>query len=358
MNSVTAPSANRMILPIQYLRGIAAIMVVWYHSVEQVPGVSGFFSSGFGSSGVDLFFVISGFIMVATTMGHTPGPLEFIRRRIIRVVPLYWLLTLAMVALAMCMPGLFRTLIVAPVTLVESLLFIPHFSNSFPNMVWPLLVPGWTLNFEMFFYAVFAASLVLPMRLRLPALAVVFGILVGIGLTLGPFDSAAARVYFSPLLIEFVAGAAIATWSRRGGWMPGPWVSAVLLISGFVLLARRDSYPLGSFTQMIGATLMVIAALNPKYADWRCPPLRALGDSSYSLYLTHLFTLGLLRVVWARFVAPIESWTAAAVFLLAALASASVVGWLTFRLVETPMLQWLNARTSPRRTSPATASAR
>ena len=116
MNSAPASAANRLILPIQYLRGIAAIMVVWYHAVEQIPGVSSYFASGFGNSGVDLFFVISGFIMVTTTMGNAPGPLEFMRRRVVRVVPLYWLLTLAMVGLALCMPGLFRTLIVAPDT--------------------------------------------------------------------------------------------------------------------------------------------------------------------------------------------------------------------------------------------------
>jgi exopolysaccharide production protein ExoZ len=94
---------------------------------------------------------------------------------------------------------------------------------------------------------------------------------------------------------------------------------------------------------------MVIGALDTRFADWRFAPLRALGDSSYSLYLTHLFTLGLLRVVWSRVVPPIESWLGAATFMAAALVGASVVGWLTFRLVETPMLEWLNSRTKPRR---------
>ncbi len=349
---MTVPSqqpASRLILPIQYLRGIAAIMVVWFHSVEQVPGVSPYFAAGFGNSGVDLFFVISGFIMVATTLDHTPTPLDFMRRRIIRVVPLYWLLTLAMVALAMVMPGLFRTLIVAPWTLVESLLFIPHFSDSFPNMVWPLLVPGWTLNFEMFFYVVFACSLVLPKRIRLPALAVVFGALVTIGLTLRPFDDPFAQVYLSPLLIEFVGGAAIATWWGRRGPKPGRLVSAVLLVLGFALLACRNLPPLGMFTQMLGAAMMVLGALDPAFAHWHARPLRALGDSSYSLYLTHLFTLGLLRVVWARFMPPIQSLAEASLYLAAALASACIVGWLSFRLLETPVLHWLNARTGPRR---------
>ena len=341
-------ASSRLILPIQYLRGVAAIMVVWFHSVEQVPGVSPYFAAGFGNSGVDLFFVISGFIMVATTLDNAPTPLDFMRRRIIRVVPLYWLLTLTMVALAMVMPGLFRTLIVAPWTLIESLLFIPHFSDSFPNMVWPLLVPGWTLNYEMFFYVIFACSLLLPTRIRLPALALVFGALVTIGLTLGPFDGPFARVYLSPLLIEFVGGAAIATWWGLHRPMPGRLVSAVLLALGFVLLACRDMPPLGAFTEMLGAAMMVLGALEPAFARWHVWPLRALGDSSYSLYLTHLFTLGLLRVVWVHFVPPIQSPAEASAYLAVALTSACLVGWLSFRFVETPVLHWLNARTRPR----------
>ncbi len=348
MNSAPSRGANNLILPIQYLRGVAALLVVWFHATIQVDGVSTYFRSSFGASGVDLFFVISGFIMVTTTMGRGQTPLQFMRRRIVRVVPLYWLLTLLMVALAMCMPSLFKTLIVTPGALVESLLFIPHFSHSFPMMVWPLLVPGWTLNFEMFFYVVFTCSLVLPARVRLTALTLVFGLLVGIGLFAGPFDSAAADVYFSPLLIEFVAGAAIGTWLRRRGRVPGPIVSGALVICGFALLVSRDAAPLGQFTQMIGAVAIVVGALHPAFARWSCAPLRVLGDSSYSLYLTHLFTLGALRIVWVHAAGSVESWPAAAAFQVLALAVSSVAGWLTFRFVETPMLNWLNSRTRSR----------
>jgi exopolysaccharide production protein ExoZ len=152
-------------------------------------------------------------------------------------------------------------------------------------------------------------------------------------------------VYFSPLLIEVVAGAAIGTGSRRGGRMPGALASAVLLVGGFVLLARRGGYPLGDFSQTVGATLMVLGALNPSFAGRRFPLLRALGDSSYSLYLTHLFTLGLLRAAWMRLLPPVEGRAEAALFMATSLVAAGVIGWLSFRLLETPMLRWLNAHT-------------
>jgi exopolysaccharide production protein ExoZ len=261
-----------------------------------------------------------------------------------------------MVLLAICIPSLFRTLIVTPKTLVESLLFIPHFSHSFPSFVWPLLVPGWTLNFEMFFYAVFACTLLLPERFRIAALIAAFGTLVAVGLAFGPFDSAAARVYFSPLLIEFVAGAAIGTWWQARRFAPHPSVSALLLAAGFALLACRDEPPFRNFTEMIGATMMVAGALHPAFADWKNGLLRALGDSSYSLYLTHLFTLGILRVVWGKFLPPIATASNAGAFLVAALVTCGLVGWLTFRFLETPMLRWFGARMKRARAAAASVA--
>ena len=333
--------ATRVILPIQYLRGIAAMMVVWFHAAEQLPGVKALIPNTFGNSGVDLFFVISGFIMVVTTTGATISPVEFMRRRIIRVVPLYWLLTLAMVGAALMAPGLFRTLIVTPVTLVESLLFVPHYSNSFPAMAWPLLVPGWTLNFEMFFYLVFALSLALPSRWRMVSLALAFAALVSAGLLFGPFDSAPARVYTSLIMLEFVAGAAIGRWWLRHGAEPPRVVSVVLVVLGFGLLLARDADPLGTWTQMIGAVMVVFGALNSTFAKWHLSLLRALGDSSYSLYLTHLFALGALRAVWAHVFGESIDMGSIAAFMLIGLVACAIVGYATWRWIETPLTRRL-----------------
>src|SRR5271166_5731730 len=124
-------SDARTIRPIQYLRAIAALMVVWYHSPGQVAGLSMFIPS-FGATGVALFFVISGFIMLVTTSGTGVSAGKFIMRRVIRVVPLYWLVTILMIACAAIAPSAFRTLRVLPAALAESLLFIPFYSLSFP----------------------------------------------------------------------------------------------------------------------------------------------------------------------------------------------------------------------------------
>lgn len=344
MSDSRLPPGSRVILPIQYLRGVAALMVVWHHAAGQVSGMSTLVPWAFGTSGVDLFFVISGFIMVVTTAGTGIGPGAFWRRRIVRVVPLYWLLTLLMVAIALVAPGLFKTLKVAPSTLLESLLFVPHFSQSFPGTVWPLLVPGWTLNFEMFFYAVFGVALFLPERSRLIPLVAFFLLLTAIGLVFGPFTSAAAQTYTHPMLLEFAAGASIGAWWLADRWRLPPSMSWLLIGAGAVLLVLRDREPLGTSTQIVGAVLVVMGALDSRFASWRSPVLQALGDSSYSLYLTHIFTLGALRVIWVRVLPAPPDLAATIAFMLVSLAVCGGAGRLVYRWVETPLLQRLNRR--------------
>jgi exopolysaccharide production protein ExoZ len=346
----------RVILPIQYLRGVAALMVVWHHAAGQVTGMSTLVPWRFGTSGVDLFFVISGFIMVVTTAGTGISPVEFWRRRVVRIVPLYWLLTLLMVAIALIAPTLFTTLKVAAATLVQSLLFIPHFSRSFPGIVWPLLVPGWTLNFEMFFYAVFGLTLFLPERSRLLPLVTFFVLLTAIGFAFGPFASAAAQTYTHPMLLEFAAGAALGAWWLTGRWRLPRALSFAIVAAGAVLLVFRDQEPFGMSTQIVGAVLVVIGALNARFSSWRSPLLQALGDASYSLYLTHIFTLGALRLIWSKLVPGAPALASTLVFMLVALLVCSIAGWIVYRWVETPLLWRLN-RGRKRATPPAASLA-
>lgn len=336
------PSPTGVILPIQYLRGIAALMVAWHHGINQIAGLEGHFPLRFGTSGVDLFFVISGFIMVMTTDGKRVTPRAFIARRLIRVVPLYWVLTLALVAVILVAPSIFRTTVLTPASLVQSLLFIPHLSPSHAGMIWPVLVPGWTLNFEMFFYAVFAASL--AFRYRLAALVSSLAVLVVAGYVFGPFANPIARTYTDPILLEFVAGAVIGhLWIAGRLNLPIP-VSLIGALIGTVLLVLRDAPPLANFTQLLGAVLVVIGCLNISRLNWQNDVLRALGDASYSIYLTHIFTLGAWRWAWAKAHLDASSLPMATLFMVGALVLCAIVGWFTFLWLETPLLNRMNAR--------------
>ena len=343
-----------VILPIQYLRGIAALAVVWHHATNQIPGMAAFVPWDFGVSGVDVFFVISGFIMVTTTWDRAITPLEFWRRRFLRVVPLYWLLTLAMVTLALAAPSLFKSLKVAPVTLLQSLLFVPHFSQSFPGNVWPLLVPGWTLNFEMFFYVVFGTLLVLPRSPRMQTLVAVLVGLVALGTLLGPLESAAAQTYTHPMLLEFAGGALLGAWWKSAPRALPAEDALVLIAAGTWMLFLRERGPLGAASSIVGAMLVVAGALGTRFASLQVPLLRALGDASYSLYLTHLFTLGALRVVWLRVMPGSPNSAEAAAFMAVACVACSIVGGYAYRWVESPLLAALSR---PRKVSLALALA-
>ena len=345
------PDSHQLVLPIQYLRGVAALMVVWHHGIGQIQGVEGYFPLRFGTSGVDLFFVISGFIMVMTTAGKNVTPMNFIGRRFIRVVPLYWMLTLALVALLLVAPSLFRTTVLTPGSLIQSLLFIPHYSPSHAGEVWPILVPGWTLNFEMFFYLVFAASL--AFRQPLIFLASALAMLVAAGYLLGPFSNPIAKTYSDPILLEFVAGALIGHRWTAGRLRLPLSISIMAIVLGFALLVLRDSPPLGSFTQLLGAVFVVYGSLNVYLLRWHNGLLLALGDASYSIYLTHIISLGAWRWIWAKTHPTAPDLPTAALFMLTAMIFCAIVGWISYRWIETPLLSRSKALLGNRKSTKA-----
>jgi exopolysaccharide production protein ExoZ len=334
------PKSAPAIRPIQFLRAFAALMVVWHHAREQLSNLKDYFPGESGPSGVDLFFVISGFIMVVTTSRKQVSAADFLLRRVVRVVPLYWLLTLSVVALAVAAPQLLRSTDISAAHVIQSLFFIPHFSPSHLGTTWPVLVPGWTLNYEMFFYALFATTLLLNARFRFAALVVLLGGLVLCGLLLGSLSSPLLATYTSPLLIEFLVGAVLGRLWAADRVIRSTWGATLCLVVGFVLLLWRDA-PYAPLAQILGSGLVVAAALSPRFREWRNRPLLALGDASYSIYLTHLFALGLLRWVWTRMDISQSGFGYAWLFMLAALMVACVVGWLVHRWVEQPLTSWL-----------------
>jgi len=270
---------------IQYLRALAALAVVVFHAGER----SGLHFT-IGAAGVDVFFVVSGFIMMAISDSRPTAPASFLRNRFLRIAPSYWAATVVMLLGAAI--GLFPNLQLTLVHTLASFLFIPAQSPSSGEM-WPVLVQGWTLNYEIFFYLVFAAALATRRGLRLPVLAGVFGLLTACGLLLHP-ESPLLAFYTAPVLLEFVAGAAIAKlWAR--GALPPAAVGAVLVIlavGGFAAIQILQM-EFGPWTCGPLAIALVIGALSIETRG-RLPKLKALaylGDSSYSIYLWHTFAI-------------------------------------------------------------------
>ena len=153
---------------IQILRGMAALFVVFFHVSEMLlqytdrQGIFCRFASLWhtGAAGVDLFFIISGFVMVQSTRDKfqkNGSSSEFMLRRIIRIVPLYWLYTSVMLVLVL-LPFTLKNQVFSGWYTVASYLFIPVL-NPASGLDLPLLAPGWTLSYEMYFYLIFALLL-------------------------------------------------------------------------------------------------------------------------------------------------------------------------------------------------------
>ena len=315
-------------------------MVVWHHSLGEIVGVRELIPlPEFGPSGVDLFFVISGFIMLVTTTKKPLSPLKFLELRVVRVVPLYWLMTLLMVGCAALIPYEFKTLQVSVPAVVKSLLFIPYDSLSFPGYPWPLLVPGWSLNYEMFFYLVFALALFIPMRWRVVSLLATLVCLVLAGLMIGPSpaESPILWVYTSPALLEFAGGIIVGhLWLRQALRVP-LGVSIAAIAVGCFLLFMRDGLPFMSYTLPVGAFLTVAGCLHPKIGALNSRLLLKLGDASYSIYLTHIFSLGVLRVVWTHFDRSPPSLASAAAFMAVAVLTGALPGFVVYKVIEKPL---------------------
>ena len=273
----------RTLLSIQYLRGLAAVAVVAYHTDRM--------STGLGQAGVDVFFVISGFIMVHVS-GREPLPLAFLRARIVRLVPLYWLVTLVAAAV---------TGVTDRAHILLSLAFWPHLSPD--GLSSPVLMQGWSLNFEMQFYILFAATLLLPERRRLLALTGMIATFAGLTVAASSIRGDSAFNFF-PIMLEFLGGAWLC-WAWQRGWVQR-LPAGLLLAAGLALLAVQAQWPTPvpwRCLQWGVPALMIVAGAVGLEASGHLPAvpgLRALGDASYSLYLTFYLLLDGLHPVLAR----------------------------------------------------------
>jgi peptidoglycan/LPS O-acetylase OafA/YrhL len=284
---------------VQCLRAIAAMAVVAYHSAATIqihgwkPGIVSH-ASAWGWAGVDIFFFISGFVMVMTTAGRDRGVAaarEFMAARIARIVPMYWILTSLMLVIVLAVPSLKTTEFTVMQT-VTSYLFIPYEvkdSGSF----YPVLYIGWTLTYEMFFYAVFAVSLCFAEPRSRVALTAFFVLLSILSLT-RPSEYI-FRFLTDPLLLEFVLGCVFA-WAYRSGFRVSRRISAIIIaagVLGFCVGTPSSDMAHRVFCAGIPAALLVSGGILGEAAGgWMGSDLlQQVGDASYSLYLLQAFTI-------------------------------------------------------------------
>ena len=328
-----AATAPGLVRSIQYLRGVAALGVVVFHAADRAGG-----SFGVGAAGVDIFFVISGFIMWEVTCRRTPSPGAFLLRRAQRIVPLYWLITLGTAGLAIMAPAALPAMRPTLAHVGQSLLFIPHFAPD--GLIAPLIVPGWTLSYEIFFYLIFAFALVAPARLRV---WLVSAILAGCVLArpLGDAHSAVWTTFTDPILLEFGAGVWLG-WARSSDWLPGRRTAALLIGIALVALAWTaisavDVSQARVFLWGLPAALLVtgFVSLERHRGIPALPAMQLLGDASYSIYLIH----GLAISAVGRILKESTALPAPATFAVALVAGV-LAGLLLYACLERPLSAW------------------
>ncbi|QND15967.1 acyltransferase [Rhizobium leguminosarum bv. trifolii] len=293
-----------MLVQLQYLRAIAALMVVYFHAVLQLAKVNPAVDATafvYGETGVDIFFVLSGFVMSLTTSGRAMSPVDFARRRIKRIVPLYWLATLFSATVALVAPSLLKSTVFDLPHLIASLFFLPWANPADPSTITPVVVPGWTLNYEMFFYFVFALLLPLQEVRRIPAMFAIFAVIL-IACRLLP-ETTATRFYREPIILEFLAGVVLGWLYGQKVLLPNRWAWAALAMGFAFLFINEALMPPESrfYAWGIPAIFIVYGAISIDFS--RLPVvgwLNYLGDCSYSIYITHAFTLAFLRVAADR----------------------------------------------------------
>jgi exopolysaccharide production protein ExoZ len=283
---------------VQYLRAIAALGVVIFHAAERSGG-----HFVIGAAGVDVFFVVSGFIMWTISQRRPVSPLDFFRDRLRRIVPAYWLASAAMVLGGLV--GAFPNLTLTAGHVLGSFFFIPHHSPN-GGEIWPVLVQGWTLNYEMFFYAVFAITLFIRKEVRLIFLSGIFLFLVGAGLAFR-FENPLLVTYTNPALIEFALGLVIGKFWLAGK-MPSPGAGIALIaiaVCGFAVVGVTYSgfnpFVLGPLAGLllVGTLALEKAKLMPR-SKWAT----YAGDGSYMIYLWHTFAISVSAKIAGLFHVP------------------------------------------------------
>ena len=319
---------------IQYLRAVAAIAVAVYHAFQWLDG-------GFevGRAGVDIFFVISGFIMWSITAGRPAEPLRFLWRRFTRVAPTYWLITLVMAGVAIAWPAFLPNVRAGWSHVLLSMAFITHFGPN--GLPFPVLPAGWTLNYEAEFYLLFAAALLLKEG---PRLAVVTAGLTAIAV-LGVLDPPLYTLGANAMMLEFAAGLWLAKLVRDKA-LPGAGVGGAIAAVGLVVFALTNREFFGDtllrpLTWGLPALMLVGGGLALEAGGRmpRWPWLKALGDASYSIYLCH----ALASAVVAHTLGSGQPM----LFIPAAVAASIAAGLACRRWVERPLLALLRGRHDP-----------
>ena len=351
---------RRPLLSIQILRAVAALAVcadhiAGYEFARQYALPDALPHFKFGHAGVDLFFVISGFVMVYASEGYfgrAKAPQEFFLRRLARIVPLYWATTTIILIYLLVQYRDLARVNFSLETVAASYLFIPR--AQLDGYMAPVHGVGWTLNYEIFFYACFSAALLFSRRTGVLLLAAILATFVGVNY----FVSLPSPIGYwaDSLILEFVLGMMIALAVQAGVGMPRLLTGAFVTVGVSLLIASDHWLEVPRVIALGLPSALIVGGL--ALADYTAkagPTERALsflGDASYSIYLVHPLAITLPRRLFPHFIDPATSpWLYAGLLVVTVLIAAVIV----HLLFERPITRFLQRRIASHQARPEAA---
>ena len=291
-----------VIYNLQFLRIIAALSLVYLHILSRA-GLN--LPNGFGNFGVDIFFVMSGFTIF---YAQKAGPMKFFLRRVIRIVPFYWIATIGTFLVAYISLHLVQSSDASWRNLFYSLCFIPYVNKV--GKLEPILGLGWYLNYLMYFYLLFTLSLRITVRFA-PILCSGLMIFIATAIHFVFPDNQPALFYSSPIIFEFIYGVLayyLVQSVQRSNLKYGSvqWIKPLLcvaIISVALFLPYQElainidrSLRAGIPSLILVISVVLLETLYGVALRGRVVSL--LGDSSYILYLIHPFIVyGVIRLL-------------------------------------------------------------
>lgn len=323
-----------MLNSIQVLRAFSAWLVVLHHCMQiffnfKVSNIIFVAVSKYGSIGVDLFFIISGFVIYHAVKSKHVSPSVFALHRLARIIPAYWLFTLLTAAVLVFFPGVVPLTEFTPVFLLKSLFFIPT-QNPSGIGFFPLLTVGWTLNYEMAFYAVFFLSLFFPKNIMFFVLVLCFYMLQGLLYKLG----GEFVFYANNIIYEFLFGVLIAIAYRRE-WLNliKPYLALLMFFLSIFFIGSSSGVTHDPIRVGIPCAIVVMAALSLEQYFPKAGIFKKLGDWSYSTYLCHVLVICFVLEISQLFeIGFLPS-------LIGIILIVAVISFVSYELLERPILK-------------------
>ena len=278
-----------MINNLQLLRAFAAINVVYLHVLiggesYGKPSIVFPYVGGWGANGVDIFFVISGFVMIYTHSINPKTILNFYKSRILRIVPIYWLITGFIILIYFFFPNIFRSLIIDIKSSISSFLFVSQLINNSH----PIINLGWTLEWEMLFYLIFGVALYFKTLNR---------IIISIFLMMIFIILISEKLYFLEFFLGVISGYLYIKFKKIN-----QYTGLIILVLGILalLMSVNPNSNLNDYDRFLiwglPASLIVIGAIYSKQVKNKF--FLYLGDASYSIYLLQMLTIpGFYKII-------------------------------------------------------------